>query len=179
MWCALVVRDWWVCRRYRHFEPNGTHWNQVGSKYSFTVTSGYLGYAVTLSSDGLAVMSGDPLFNGMAGDAALYVRASTTLVGGVSQQQFVLRIRHTVTANGGEALGMASAFSADGTQVALGGQYNGIDARETATTGTQRQQRPLTETRDSHAGGSSQRASWLIVFHMLFPVFPVILSFLR
>jgi hypothetical protein len=117
-----------VCVR-RHFEPNGTHWNQVGSKYTLSVPSPTLngqGYSIKISSDGLSVMMGhaNPTLNAaMAGDAAVFARASTALVGGTSQPQFELRVRHVVAAEAGEVMGAAAALSGDGTQVALGGQH--------------------------------------------------------
>jgi hypothetical protein len=109
----------------RHFEPNGTQWNQVGSRYNLSVpvgSLGYHGYALKISSDGLTVLDGDPAVNDLSGDASVLVRASTALVGGMNQPQFELRVRHVWTGVSGEALAVAAVLNADGTQIGLGGQ---------------------------------------------------------
>jgi len=110
----------------RHFEPNGTHWNQVGSAYILPITGplGYQGLGTKLSRDGLTVLDGNPLFTTYAGDAALYARASTALVGGVDQQQFQLRVRHVPIGAPFQRVGTANALNGDGTQIALGSQYH-------------------------------------------------------
>jgi hypothetical protein len=98
----------------------------VGSKYNLTVPAGSLGshgYAFKISSDGLTVLDGDPAVNGISADAAVFVRASTALVGGTSQQQFELRVRHVLTAIPGEAMAVATVLNGDGTQIGLGGQH--------------------------------------------------------
>jgi hypothetical protein len=109
----------------RHFEPNGTHWNQVGPRYNLSVPVGSLGYHgwnIKISGDGLTVLDGDPAVNGISGDAAVFVRASTALVGGMNQPQFEMRVRHVWPAVAGEALAVAAVLNADGTQIGLGGQ---------------------------------------------------------
>jgi hypothetical protein len=106
-----------------HFEPNGTHWNQVGSLYNLSIPGdvlGYQGWDIKISGDGLTVLVGDPLFNHYAGSAALYARASTSMVGGTGNQQFELRARHALTPEAGDRLGVVHALNGDGTEMAFG-----------------------------------------------------------
>jgi hypothetical protein len=83
----------------------------------------YHGYALKISSDGLTVSVGDPAVNALTGDATVYARASTALVGDISKQQFEMRVRSVMTGTTGDALGVATALNADGTQFAVAGQH--------------------------------------------------------
>jgi hypothetical protein len=157
----------------RHFEPNGTHWNQVGSNYSLPNPGdapGYQGYSMKISSDGLTVLVGDPAVNAMTGDVALFARASTALVGGVNQQQFELRARHFVTPSEGSVFGADIGLSGDGTQVAIGGQQRHRHRHRRADGQATGRSQFSADAWGGEGEGElcSGRSVWLTVIHSLF-----------
>jgi len=129
---------------------------------------GYHGFGLKISSDGLTVLDGDPAVNALSGDASVFVRASTALVGGMKQSQFELRVRHVWTGSSGEALAVGPGINADGTQIGLGGQQ----AKD--STGHKKRGEEGTEAR-----GRNANATLLIVSHavaFVWCVLPAVVS---